>query len=76
MAERRPIVVNPIGDLEVLQPGDTLPGGGGGAVLPCFSRTLAADLTIGTDEVCLTHDIVIGAGVTLTILTTGELLNL
>jgi hypothetical protein len=45
-------------------------------VLPCFKRTLAADLTIGADEVCLSHDMVIGAGVTLTILTTGELLNL
>ncbi len=76
MAERRPIVVNPIGELEVLQPGDTLPGGGGGGVLPCFQRTLAADLTIGADEVCLSHDIVIGAGVTLVIDATGELLNL
>ena len=75
MAIRRPIVANN-GELEVLQAGDTLPGGGGAGVLPCFTRTLSANLTIGIDEVCLTHDIVIGAGVTLTILTTGELLNL
>lgn len=46
------------------------------SVLPCFSRTLSSDLTIAADQVCMTHDIVIGAGVTLTIDATGELLNL
>lgn len=45
-------------------------GGGGGD--PCITRTVSADLTIATDTTCLQRRPVILAGVSVTILGTGE----